>query len=283
MKRLIILAVLSLFFSGIVSSTQSLAVKSNVLYWMTATPNVGLASQEQLSVDPFGTAFEIYIDAPMLELDRSAIPAQWLTEDADGVVKIQEDPSVSGRIIYRVHADREIERTYFSGSEPLVKDEAVLDLFRQPTVVNQSGERKTIPFRTRQIVSDGEILVSSQEDVVVYHSKRFRVQNASITGKMYYLKDGEKTEVPAGSFIPFESLPSYNRIGTIALGDEGSFELRLRSEYKYSWDTGVVKFQYTEGDVIYEKEYYSLSALYEELADGNDIILEEINTTTIWN
>ena len=42
MKRLIILAVLSLFFSGIVSSAQSLAVKSNVLYWMTATPNVGL-------------------------------------------------------------------------------------------------------------------------------------------------------------------------------------------------------------------------------------------------
>ena len=45
----------------------------------------------------------------------------------------------------------------------------------------------------------------------------------------------------------------------------------------------MVKFQYTEGNAIFEKEYYSLSAVYEELASGNDIILEEINTTTIWN
>ena len=243
----------------------------------------GLSSQEQLSVDPFGTEFEIYIDAPMLELDKSRIPSEWLVADADGKAKIQEDPSVPGRVIYRVDADRDVERQYFNGSVPLLKDEAVLDLFRQPTVVNQEGERKTIPFRTSQIVSAGDIIISSQEDVVVYNPKRFRVQNASITGRIYYMKNGVKTAVPAGSFVPFESLPSYNRIGTIALGDEGAFELRLRSEYKYSWDTGMVKFQYTEGNAIFEKEYYSLSAVYEELASGNDIILEEINTTTIWN
>ena len=101
---------------------------------------------------------------------------------------------------------------------------------------------------------------------------------------MFYVKDGGvKEAVPAGSFVPFESLPSYNRIGTISLGNQGAFELRLRSEYKYSWDTGVVKFQYTEGASVFEKEYYSLSALYEDLADGNDIILEEIKTANIWN
>lgn len=237
----------------------------------------GLASENQLSVDPFGTAFEIYIDAPMLELDKSLIPSQWLNPDADGVVKIKEDPFVPGRVIYRVHADREVERQYFSGSEPLLKDEAVLDLFRQPTVVNQAGERKTIPFRTKQIVSDGDILISSQEDMVVYHPKRFRVQNASITGKMFYMKNGVKTTVPAGSFVPFESLPSYNRIGTIAFGEQGAFELRLRSEYKYSWDTGAVKLQYTEDGVVYEANYYSLSALYESVVSGNDVILEIIN------
>ena len=235
----------------------------------------GLSADEQLSVDPFGTAFEIYIDAPMLELDRSAIPARWLEPDSEGVVKIEEDASVPGRVIYRVHADREVERQYFSGSEVLAKDNAVLDLFRQPTVVDQSGERKTIPFRTRQdqIVSAGDILISSQEDIAVYYPKRFRVQNASITGHLYYMKDGVKTPIPAGSFVPFESLPSYNRIGTIALGEEGLFELRLRSEYKYSWDTGVVKFQYTEGNTIYEKEYLSLSALYSDIENGEEIIL----------
>ena len=235
----------------------------------------GLSADEQLSVDPFGTAFEIYIDAPMLELDRSAIPARWLEPDSEGVVKIEEDASVPGRVIYRVHADREVERQYFSGSEVLAKDNAVLDLFRQPTVVDQSGERKTIPFRTRQdqIVSAGDILLSSQEDIAVYYPKRFRVQNASITGHLYYMKDGVKTPIPAGSFVPFESLPSYNRIGTIALGEEGLFELRLRSEYKYSWDTGVVKFQYTEGNSIYEKEYLSLSALYNDIENNKDIVL----------
>ena len=243
----------------------------------------GLSAQEQLSVDPFGTPFEIYIDAPMLELDKSQIPSEWLISGVDGKAKIEEDPSVPGRIIYRVDADREVERQYFSGSQAFMKDGAVLDLFRQPTTVNQTGERKTIPFRTSQIVSAGDIVISSQDDVVVYNSKRFKVQNASISGRLYYNRNGVKTAVPAGSFVPFESLPSYNRIGTIALGDEGLFELRLRSEYKYSWDTGMVKFQYTEGNAIFEKEYYSLSALYEELASGNDIILEEINTTTIWN
>ena len=243
----------------------------------------GLSSQEQLSVDPFGTAFEVYIDAPMLELDKSQIPSEWLTPGVDGKAKIEEDPSVPGRVIYRVDADREVERQYFNGSQALLEDGAVLDLFRQPTTVNQAGERKTIPFRTSQIVSAGDIVISSQDDVVVYNSKRFKVQNASISGHLYYMKNGVKTAVPAGSFVPFESLPSYNRIGTIALGDGGAFELRLRSEYKYSWDTGMVKFQYTEGNTIFEKEYYSLSALYEELASGNDITLEEINTTTIWN
>ena len=87
------------------------------------------------------------------------------------------------------------------------------------------------------------------------------------------MKDGVKVPIPAGSFVPFESLPSYNRIGTVALGDQGLFELRLRSEYKYSWDTGVVKFQYTEGNTIYEKEYLSLSALYSDIENGEEIIL----------
>ena len=44
-------------------------------------------------------------------------------------------------------------------------------------------------------------------------------------------------------------------------------------EYKYSWDTGVVKFQYTEGNSIYEKEYLSLSALYSDIENGEEIIL----------
>lgn len=234
----------------------------------------GVADEEQLSVDPFGMPFEIYIDAPMLELDRSAVDPSWLVPDADGVVKLEEDGSTPGRFIYRVAKDREEERT-FGAVEALSKDDSALDLFRLPINVDQSGERKVIPFRTKQIVSAGDIRISSQEDIVVYYPKRFRVQNSSMAGKLMYMKDGVAVPVPAGSFVPFEVAPSYNRIGTVAIADGGVFELRLRAEYEYSWAVDVVKFQYTEGGVIYEQSYDSLAELYNALALGDSTIILE--------
>lgn len=234
----------------------------------------GVADEEQLSVDPFGMPFEIYIDAPMLELDRSAVDPSWLVPDADGVVKLEEDESNPGRFIYRVAKDREKERS-FGVADALSKDDSVLDLFRLPVSVDQSGERKVIPFRTKQIVSAGDIRISSQEDVVVYYPKRFRVTNSSMTGRLMYMKDGVAVPVPAGSFVPFEVAPSYNRIGTVAIADGGVFELRMRAEYEYSWAVDVVKFQYTEGGVIYEQSYDSLAELYNALAVGDSTIILE--------
>lgn len=233
-----------------------------------------VADAEQLSVDPFGMAFDIYIDAPMLELDRTAVDPSWLVPDADGVIKLEEDKSIPGRFIYRVDVDREKERS-FGVAEALSKDNSALDLFRLPVSVDQSGERKAIPFRTKQIVSAGDIRISSQEDVVVYYPKRFRVQNSSMSGKLMYLKDGVSLPVPAGSFVPFEVAPSYNRIGTIAIADGGLFELRLRSEYQYSWAVDVVKFQFTEGGVIYEKSYDSLAELNNALTTGDGTVVLE--------
>ena len=233
-----------------------------------------VADAEQLSVDPFGMAFDIYIDAPMLELDRTSVDPSWLVPDADGVIKLEEDKSIPGRFIYRVDVDREKERS-FGVAEALSKDNSALDLFRLPVSVDQSGERKAIPFRTKQIVSAGDIRISSQEDVVVYYPKRFRVQNSSMSGKLMYLKDGVSLPVPAGSFVPFEVAPSYNRIGTIAIADGGLFELRLRSEYQYSWAVDVVKFQFTEGGVIYEKSYDSLAELNNALTTGDGAVVLE--------
>ena len=231
-----------------------------------------VTEDEQLSVDPFGMPFDIYIDAPMLELDRTVIDPSWLVPDADGVIKLRENPSKPGQFIYRVDADREAERLFGSG-EALSKDNAKLDLFRQPYTADQTGERKVIPFRTKDIVSAGDITISSQEDVVVYYPKRFRVSNASMKGRIVYMKNGVETAVPAGSFVPFEMAPSYNRIGTIAISDGGEFELRLRSEYVYSWAVGVVNFQFTDGGVIYEAEYDSLAELYQALAADEDVVL----------
>jgi hypothetical protein len=67
--------------------------------------------------------------------------------------------------------------------------------------------------------------------------------------------------------------PTYNRIGTISVGHDGQFELRLRKEYKYDWTTDAVKFQFSKDGVIYEKEFTSLNSLTASLALG-PVILE---------
>ena len=230
------------------------------------------SDDEQMSVDPFGTEFEVYIDAPMLELDVNDPEMKKLIDAG----KLWTDTKVPGRVVYKVDADREAERAYFSSTTALAADGAKIDLFREPVTVNQAGERKVISFKTKKIVSAGEITISSDETKIVYYKKTFRVQNSSITGKIVFNKDGVQTPVPVGAFVPFEAEPSYNRIGTVSVGQaDGSFELRLRAEYQYEWDRTKVKFQYTDTDgTIYEKEYQSLSNLYSTLTASN-VVLEK--------
>lgn len=216
----------------------------------------------------------IYIDAPTLELDEEAVAAAGLSS------KIVKDPSIPGRVIYKVDADRSAERISGKSSmSALAVDSATKDPVLQETItVDQSGERKSIPFKTRNIVSAGDITISSEEDVVVYYQKKFTIRNSSITGKIKFRKDGtDVTPVPVGSFVPFETLPSYNRIGTVAIEQaDGTFELRLRSEYEYAWATGNVKFQYTDDNGnIYEKTFTSLASLYSTLKTNDEIILEK--------
>ena len=62
------------------------------------------------SVDPFGEEFEIYIDAPMLEIDDARLKEFNLDKN-----KLKADPSTEGRFIYTVEANREDERRYGVG------------------------------------------------------------------------------------------------------------------------------------------------------------------------
>lgn len=216
-----------------------------------------LPDSEQVSVDPFGTAFDIYIDAPMLRIDESC------QLYIDG--KLKRDETKEGRFIYSVAADREAERT--GNLAALTVD---------TKAANQQGERKLLSFLTKSIVSAGDIVISSDESKVVFYTKRFKVQNSSINGVLHFRKStGEVLPVPEGSFVPFEVEPTYNRIGTISIHDGGAFELRLRSEYKYDWNTDNVKFQFNDNGVIYEKVFDSIGALYSSL--GAPIILEPAN------
>ena len=214
-----------------------------------------LPLSEQVSVDPFGTAFDIYIDAPMLAIDE--------TSELYTSGKVTKDPVIPGRFIYHVDADRSKERN--GTLEAAVKD--------SKATVSQVGERKSIPFKTKSIVSAGEIVISSDESKVVFYQKRFRINNSSLEGRIQYEKNGVLTDVPAGSFVPFEVDPTYNRIGTVTIADNGNFELRLRGEYRYDWLTDKVKFQYVEEGVKYECTFNSLNALYNSLEGDQSIVL----------
>ena len=212
---------------------------------------------EQTSVDPFGTAFDIYIDAPMLKID----PADELYRNG----KITAHPEIEGRYIYHVDASRDSERNYGT----LVAANDAL------TTENQSGERKRLTFKTKDIVSAGEITISSDESKVVFYRKTFKIQNSSMTGTIRYRTASGVVDVPAGSFVPFEVFPTYNRIGTVTISDAGQFELRLRSEYEYDWNTDDVTFQFIDADGNkYEKTYDSLNSLYSSISGS--IILEPV-------
>ena len=219
---------------------------------------VNTPDNEQLSVDPFGTSFEVYIDAPTLELDEAAVAAAGLA------FKIKKDPNVKGRVIYTVDSSREVERGYFN-IPALSNDGAVLDLFRKPIEggsVNQTGERKSIPFKTKEIVSAGDIKISSDESKVVYFSKTFTVQNTSIEGTLTY--GSSSIPVPSGTFVPF-STDDGTRIGVVSVGDNGAFELRLRAEYQFTWESTPVKFEAKVGATEYKAEFTSLKALVSSL------------------
>lgn len=194
-----------------------------------------LPPNQQVPVDPFGTPFEVYIDAPMLELvdDQPLVAAG----------KIEADSAVDGRYIY-----------YVGGHD---------------------AESPSISFRPKGIVSSGEVKITADEDIIIYYEKTFRVGNKSIEGTLRYNDGGNIKDVPANSFVPFEMMPTYNRIGVVTVHDNGEFELRLRSEYKYDWNVDNIKLQFTDDNGnTFEVEYTSLDALYNSLENGDDIVLQ---------
>ncbi len=182
-------------------------------------------------VDPFGAEFEIYIDAPMLEI-------------ADGENNVEEDPNVPGRFIYMVKATREEERIRGSkaAKRTIPGDYLASD-------VNQTDERKSISFRTKSIVSAGDIVISSNKDKVDFFTKTFTVKNKPITGYIAYQPDGKTaTPIPTTGFVSFELTRNNNRIGTVTLskdGDNTKYELKLRKEYAYNWRNDPIRFTYT--------------------------------------
>lgn len=186
------------------------------------------AGSDGKSVDPFGTEFEIYIDAPMLDI----------ADDMGG--KLRKHDTVKGRFVYTVDANRETERTYGSGNA-LYRDEIA--------GVDQSNERKTLKFKTNTVTSAGEIKLWSDKNKVVYYDQVFNVKNERMSGTIHYSDDGVTMyPMPKDAFVSFALKRNGVRIGQLTIVDDGKYELNLRSEYSFAWGTDVLEINYIAPD-----------------------------------
>ena len=234
--------------------------------------------------ETFGESFEIYIDAPMLSIDRDRLPSDWLASNNPNlkVDKLRRDPNVEGRFIYTVEKYREEERMYGQDNLTVLnKDNAKVeynmygDIVPVATSINQSGERKLLPFVKSTITTKYDISISSEKDKVVFWDKTFKVKTQHIEGNIKYrTSNGELHNVPKDAFVAFVRHYTGARIGVMTIHDNGSYELNLRHEYKFDWEGDPIELFYTVGDVTYSTHIADLATLFKMANDKETIILE---------
>lgn len=238
------------------------------LYW-TYIPNqkvdinldiTSFTGSDGRSADPFGTSFEIYIDAPMLKIDESRLTPEM-------AAKFKAHPTIPGRFVYTVDASREKERETGNGANVMVVDNVA---------ASQAGERKTFPFVTNSITTAGEIVISSDTEVCEFFEKRFKVHNVLIEGSIKYENGGVQHDVAHNEFVSFAVERTGVRIGSMNITADGHFTLNLRAEYSFTWDDDEVKLSYINGGEVYEATFDSLKALYASVVErGESIVLRK--------
>ncbi|MBQ3535273.1 MAG: hypothetical protein IJA57_00780 [Alistipes sp.] len=186
---------------------------------------------DNAEVDPFGSPFDIYIQTPNLELGKN---------QNSNIEKVDN----TGLYVYHVNANRAEEAQAWSGT-------AIQS--------NTSGERKVITFTTKDIVTEGDIVIYTDPDVVSYKTKTFNVTNAPIQGTITY----NETDVPKGTFVSFSREFDGSRIGSITVTENGEYQLRLRKEYEFTWDQNdPVKLYAKIGEAYYVATYPNLATLF---------------------
>ncbi|MBQ1178910.1 MAG: hypothetical protein IIX50_07745 [Bacteroidaceae bacterium] len=240
------------------------------------------------SVHPFGEVFgeefEIYIDAPMLEVDEARLPIGWPAD------KLRRDPRVPGRFVYTVSRTREAERAFgYARAHNTDASTSRHDNFGRleaGITIDQEGERKCLPFKKNSITSKGDIVISSNKEKVVYWDKTFKVRTEHITGAIYYEKEGTRHPIPHNDFVAFVRLRTGARIGVVTITEDGQFELNLRDEYQFDWQDDPIDLYYTDGDgVTYNFNYtengsakpVDLDLLYTLVANKEPIVLTKGN------
>ena len=245
-------------------------------------------AEDGSSVEPFGTGFEIFIDAPMLKLEygMNVTPDAFAEKFEDQNVEMYDKDAIgngyvvnkpkledlgNGRFVYRVDARSGYERGYWPNQYPLIKDGTRDKEYTK-------GDRKTIRFRKNSIVSQGNIVISANPDHVTYHSKTFVVSNQPIMGRIGYLPAGasEPVPVPAGQFVSFSRVLDDSRIGSLIVKaynesnptENTYYELRLRGEYEFRWTNDPIKVQMQVDGKFYSTIIPDLATLY-----SNNVII----------
>ena len=114
--------------------------------------------------------------------------------------------------------------------------------------IDQTGERKLLPFKKRSITAGGDIRITTNKEQIVYWDKTFNVETEHIRGNIYYKKDGVNYPVPKDAFVAFVRLRTGARIGVVTITDDGKFELNLHDEYQFAWEDDSIDFYYTDAD-----------------------------------
>ena len=98
---------------------------------------------------------------------------------------------------------------------------------------------------------------------VRYYTKTFKLTNQSIAGSIKYGTDaGSAVAVPARSFVPMERTYDGTRIGSMTITADGTYELRLRAEYDFDWNTDEIMFEFNSNGTHYSTKVSSLANLY---------------------
>lgn len=234
----------------------------------------------------FGDHFEVYIDAPMLEIDYDRYPEGWYKENNGSglnVDKLRRDPTTPGRFIYTVDRHRNHEREF--GAEGL----SVVNVDRSETQFNkfglkvpvegsidQTGERKSLPFKKTAITAGGDIHITTDKNRIVFWDKTFNVDTEHIKGTIYYEKGGIQYPVPTDAFVAFVRLRTGARIGVVTIYESGKFELNLREEYQFNWTDDSIDFYFTDSDGVvynYIDKGVDLNTLYDLVGRGEPIVL----------
>ena len=219
------------------------------------------------SVHPFGEVFgeefNVYIDAPMLEIDYTRMPDNWKADKNSQLKadKLRPDPAVPGRFIYTVSKKREDERVFgyaVAHHDDLSKERyddfggVVTSEYMPAGGIDQTGERKLLPFKKTSITSKGDINITSEKEKVVFWDKTFEVKTEHMKGILQYKDVNGIYPVPDDAFVAFVRLRTNARIGVVTLnkaaGEAGWFDLNLRDEYRFEWKDDPIDFYYKNKD-----------------------------------